>query len=265
MGYFFGRGDTTWCYISYLMFESSLTGNPVIQSPDRSSCVVFGQGCRVFLGDGRPPTWKMTESLFHGARKKKPSRTWVDFSHPLLFGNNGSWSTLAHVFFFWFTLSIESLDPPKKRGGLDFGVFFSGPQNDWRHELEGRKWAFLGPKLDMLHRGFLPRFALANDLWMGRPLPELRNSSPGHTSATSFGTGLSASHRATADQLVSTRAPKRIHQQFHFPAAGNTVNGADCRFWFLSPWNEEKTGEIRQSIGGLIWGARIQRKKRSKP
>ena len=27
----------------------------------------------------------------------KPLRNWVDFSHPLLYGNSGSWSTLAHV------------------------------------------------------------------------------------------------------------------------------------------------------------------------
>ena len=40
----------------------------------------------------------------------KPLRNWVDFSHPLLYGNNGSWSTLAHM-----TLTKHWRSPPQNK------------------------------------------------------------------------------------------------------------------------------------------------------
>ena len=47
-----------------------------------------------FFGDGRPPTFNDGNPYFMGIFS--PLRTWVD-DHPLLYGNNGSWSTLAQL------------------------------------------------------------------------------------------------------------------------------------------------------------------------
>ena len=77
--------------------------------------------------------------------------------------------------------------------------------------------------------------------WAGPARTGTSKLIPRHTSAASSGTGLSASHRATADQLVSTRAPKRIHRQFHFPAAGKIVKDPV----YLPPAAADMSGMVR--------------------
>ena len=58
-----------------------------------------GQKSR-FFGDGHP-TFNVG-ILIMGPYK--PLRTWVDFSHRLLYGNNGSWSTRSHIWSLVFFL-----------------------------------------------------------------------------------------------------------------------------------------------------------------